>query len=177
MAEANSGAVPKTAVKRDNAAGNDSDATVDYNPANKNRSTGGALSQENGARSSKSPDMDSLDNFSIQSLIRGNRRRRRKASRRNAFMRGYHSRSAPSSGTDQGTRRRPRISPSSGTEQSDALDGSDSNGRRVRRRVNCIQGSSDNYFDSDSIFISSDDNDGPIFDTGDFNHSINRLTS
>ena len=82
-----------------------------------------------------------------QCLLRKPQRRRRHADRL-PFMRGYFN----------GDRRG-----STSSEQSEPQDGSDSSGRRVRRRVNCIFSTSSN---SDSVF-QSDDSESTAYDAGE----------
>ena len=85
-----------------------------------------------------------------ESLLSGRRRCRRQAERRSSFLRGYRSANNNRHGSS-----------SSGSEQSEPIDGSDSSGRRVRRRVNCIHPLLSN---SDS---NADDGESTAYDTGD----------
>ena len=171
---------PKKEAK-DGVAENDSDATVDYNPApdadaNANANAdnqddsqrcygcGDDAHWGNEGHPSDSIDYSISDEVEWRNLRRRHvggrtpaqhRRRRRRNALRN-FMRGYDRRSPVAS---------------SGTDQSEPLDGSDRNGRRVRPRINGIfrrvSANSD-----DSIFISSEDNGEIILDTGKQNYNL-----
>ena len=164
MAEAPKVVIPKKGRQNNNdGAGNESDSTVDYNPAN-NRKHGGKgkcfgcsdviPKKEVDTRSGKTNQRDrpvSNEIDALNAVISSSRRRRRNLTRRTAFMRGYR----PNASTA-----------SSGNEQSDPMDGSDHNGRRVRRRMNGTSPPAGGRTDSDSIYISSDDGDNHVFDTG-----------
>ena len=165
---ATAGAVPKEKrqLVSDGAAGNDSDATVDYNDCNKAKPRvnekanvaprgNDAGQKEDEARARDSPyvsDEKEWEDWRVlkESLSSGRRRHRRQADRRSSFMRGYRS-------ANKGR----RGSSSSGSEQSEPLDGSDSSGRRVRRRVNCINTL------SSSPETNVDDGECTSYDTGE----------
>ena len=143
--------------------GNDTDATVDYNAHGKKKcNTSGATNCYVCGARAYSFGASKVGEFSdevsgeisdhTQRLWRKPQRRRRHVERL-SFMRGYFK------GNRCG-------STSSGSDQSEPQDGSDNNGRRVRRRVNCIYSNSSN---SDSVF-QSDDSESTAYDAGEFYH-------
>ena len=151
---------PKEVRQQADNDGNDTDATVDYNAhASKKCSKELQRKEQNGATNcyvcgaraysfgtSKVGEFSDEKSDHTQCLLRKPQRRRRYADRL-PFMRGYFS----------GDRRG-----STSSEQSEPQDGSDSSGRRVRRRVNCIFSTSSN---SDSVF-QSDDSESTTYDAG-----------